>query len=91
MESEQPRPKGLPSFPWRKSLPAAEQGAWRLRRSFPTDVWNQYCVLQRRALQAYTRNPANVAGRTLMAMFIGIIGGLVFYKQPDGAALHILG
>ncbi len=41
-------------------------------------------MLQRRALQAYTRNPANVAGRTLMAIFIGLAGGLVFYKHPEG-------
>ena len=45
---------------------------------------NQYRVLQRRALQAYTRNPLNVAGRTMMAIFIGILGGLVFMKDVQG-------
>ena len=41
-------------------------------------------MLQRRALQAYTRNPLNVAGRTMMAIFIGILGGLVFMKEVPG-------
>ena len=41
-------------------------------------------MLQRRALQAYTRNPLNVAGRTMMAIFIGILGGLVFMKDVSG-------
>ncbi len=41
-------------------------------------------MLQRRALQAYTRNPLNVAGRTMMAIFIGILGGLVFMKDVPG-------
>lgn len=66
-------------------------------RRYPSSYWNQYCVLQGRALQAYTRNPANVAGRTLMAIFIGIIGGIVFLKTPAGpqstpsqALLHVL-
>lgn len=53
-------------------------------RNHPTHFWNQYCVLQRRALQAYTRNPLNVAGRTMMAIFIGILGGLVFMKDVHG-------
>ena len=53
-------------------------------RNHPTHFWNQYCVLQRRALQAYTRNPLNVAGRTMMAIFIGILGGLVFMKEVPG-------
>ena len=57
-------------------------------RSHPTHFWNQYCVLQRRALQAYTRNPLNVAGRTLMAIFIGILGGLVFMKGVSGELLE---
>lgn len=78
----------VPLLRWRQAI--WQQLTWgvsQLRRSYPTDVWNQYCVLQQRALQAYTRNPANVAGRTLMAMFIGVIGGLVFYKQPEGELL----
>ena len=54
-------------------------------RNHPTHFWNQYCVLQQRALQAYTRNPLNVAGRTMMAIFIGILGGLVFMKDVHGA------
>ena len=41
-------------------------------------------MLQRRALQAYTRNPLNVAGRTMMAIFIGILGGLVFMMDVSG-------
>ena len=45
-------------------------------------------MLQRRALQAYTRNPLNVAGRTLMAIFIGILGGLVFMKGVSGELLE---
>lgn len=97
-------------------------------RAQPTGWCNQYAVLQWRALQAYSRNPANVAGanpiflrchlpcvacplhawlqapnsgqrmfqpanvcaflcptgRTLMAVFIGVIGGLVFFKRAAG-------
>ncbi len=41
-------------------------------------------MLQRRALQAYTRNPANVANRTVMSLFIGLIGGLVFHRRAPG-------
>lgn len=56
----------------------------RARRSQPTGWWNQYGVLQRRSLQAYTRNPANVANRTVMSLFIGLIGGLVFFRRSPG-------
>jgi hypothetical protein len=55
-------------------------------RAQPTGWLNQYAVLQWRALQAYSRNPANVAGRTLMAVFIGVVGGLVFFKRADAQA-----
>ncbi|BDA40680.1 ABC transporter G family member 22 [Coccomyxa sp. Obi] len=71
-----------PSLPEDKKVVAVVEEAFS--RSYPTGVWNQYCVLQQRALQAYTRNPANVAGRTLMAIFIALVGGLVFYKHPEG-------
>ena len=60
------------------------EGAGARCRSHPTHFCNQYRVLQRRALQAYTRNPLNVAGRTMMAIFIGILGGLVFMKDVSG-------
>ena len=60
------------------------EGAEACCRSHPTHFCNQYRVLQRRALQAYTRNPLNVAGRTMMAIFIGILGGLVFMKDVSG-------
>ena len=56
-----------------------------------TGFWNQYKVLQRRAFQAYTRNPLNVAGRTLMAIFIGLIGGWVFMKDAEGEQCTVLG
>ena len=67
------------------ALPGSlSEGAEACCRSHPTHFCNQYRVLQRRALQAYTRNPLNVAGRTMMAIFIGILGGLVFMKDVSG-------
>ena len=56
-----------------------------VRRRFPTSGWTQYAVLQGRAVKAYTRNPANVAGRTMMSIVLGVIGGLVFYNRGVGA------
>ncbi|KAK9900991.1 hypothetical protein WJX75_009850 [Coccomyxa subellipsoidea] len=47
-------------------------------------IWNQYRVLQGRATMAYARNPANVAGRTLMAVALGVLVGFVFFRKPDG-------
>ena len=56
----------------------------RLSRRYPTAGWTQYRVLQARALKAYSRNPANVAGRTSMSIFLGIVGGLVFLRRGSG-------
>ena len=79
---------GLQHSPVTASLPgllgSQSEGAEACCRSHPTHFCNQYRVLQRRALQAYTRNPLNVAGRTMMAIFIGILGGLVFMKDVSG-------
>ena len=53
-------------------------------RRYPTNAWTQYRVLQARAIKAYSRNPANVAGRTSMSIFLGIVGGLVFLNRSSG-------
>ena len=49
-----------------------------------TSYWNQYLVLQGRAVAAYTRNPANVAGRTIMAIFVAVFAGMIFMRPPAG-------
>ena len=49
-----------------------------------TSYWNQYLVLQGRAVAAYTRNPANVAGRTVMAIFVAVFAGMIFMRPPAG-------
>ena len=52
-----------------------------------TSYWNQYLVLQGRAVAAYTRNPANVAGRTIMAIFVAVFAGMIFMRPPAGSDL----
>ena len=52
-----------------------------------TSYWNQYLVLQGRAVAAYTRNPANVAGRTIMAIFVAVFAGMIFMRPPAGTVL----
>lgn len=71
--------------PPNEAAPATDMEA-ASSRAQPTSWANQYGVLQWRALQAYSRNPANVAGRTLMAVFIGVVGGLVFFKRAQAQA-----
>ena len=53
-------------------------------RDFPNTLWQQYYVLQGRALWAYTRNPANVAGRSLMTIAIAVIEGAAFMHASSG-------
>ena len=55
-----------------------------MTRQFPTNAWQQYYVLQGRALWAYTRNPANVAGRSLMTIAIAVIEGAAFMHASSG-------
>ena len=47
-------------------------------------MWQQYYILQGRALWAYTRNPANVAGRSLMTIAIAVIEGAAFMRVSSG-------
>ena len=49
-----------------------------------SSLWNQYLVLNGRAVAAYTRNPANMAGRTIMAIFVAVFAGMVFMNPPAG-------
>ena len=49
-----------------------------------SSLWNQYLVLNGRAVAAYTRNPANMAGRTILAIFVAVFAGMVFMNPPAG-------
>ncbi len=42
-------------------------------------------TLQFRATCSYSRNPANAAGRTVMAVGLAVLVGAVFFRQPPGA------
>ncbi|GAX75358.1 hypothetical protein CEUSTIGMA_g2802.t1 [Chlamydomonas eustigma] len=50
--------------------------------------WTQVATLSRRELLLTTRNPTDVAGRTLLFSWVGILVGAVFY--PRGTALSRL-
>lgn len=47
------------------------------RNLYPTTWWTQFRILAWRALLAYTRNPADVAGRMMMAQGVAIMDGVV--------------
>lgn len=54
--------------------------------NYPTSFWNQLRWLMWRSLLAYLRNPADVAGRLLMYLFVGIMLGLIFLGDRRGEA-----
>eukprot|EP00884_Botryococcus_braunii_P014363 jgi/Botrbrau1/22928/Bobra.0030s0006.1 len=56
-------------------------------RTYPTPFWNQLRWLMWRNLLAYLRNPADVAGRLIMYLFIGLVLGLVFLQDRRGGEL----
>ena len=56
------------------------------RRTHRQSWWAQFTTLQFRATCAYTRNPANAAGRTVMAVALAVLVGAIFFKRPPGAA-----
>jgi hypothetical protein len=57
-------------------------------RSYPTSIWNQLRWLMWRNLLAYLRNPADVAGRLVTYLFVGIVLGLIFVQdRRDGGFL----
>ena len=54
-------------------------------RSARTSFGNQTCVLLKRCLVSYSRNPANATGRVLMATTVGFVAGLIFQNIGTGA------
>eukprot|EP00884_Botryococcus_braunii_P013437 jgi/Botrbrau1/22094/Bobra.0206s0020.1 len=56
-----------------------------MSRAYPTPLLNQLSCLLWRALMAYIRNPADMAGRLVLGTSTGIICGLTFLNaNPDG-------
>eukprot|EP00884_Botryococcus_braunii_P020149 jgi/Botrbrau1/6818/Bobra.0153s0015.3 len=51
---------------------------------YPTSFWNQLMCLLWRSLMSYLRNPADVIGRLLMSLSIGIVVGVTFINSNNG-------
>lgn len=64
-----------------------------LASTYPTPFGNQLVCLMWRAMMSYIRNPADVAGRLLLALGIGVLAGLAYFNSNTGArcskALHV--
>lgn len=56
----------------------------RPRRQFATTGLRQYKTLLGRELLSITRNPFDVAGRTLTFTWVGILMGILYYGLPVG-------
>lgn len=54
-------------------------------KKYAAGPWRQYQSLLWRELLSITRNPADVAGRTLTFAWVAILMGLLYYSQPDNA------
>lgn len=52
---------------------------------YPTGWWRQARVLAWRELLKLTRNPADVAGRTLTFTWVALLVGLYYYDLPEDA------
>ena len=50
--------------------------------NFVTSAWSQYKTLLGRELLSITRNPFDVAGRTLTFAWVGIVMGMLYYAMP---------
>lgn len=55
--------------------------------TYPTSCWNQLICLLWRSLMTYVRNPADVIGRLLMSLSIGILVGITFINSNAGKLL----
>ena len=53
---------------------------------FASSAWKQYKTLFGRELLSITRNPFDVAGRTLTFAWVGIVMGVLYYGMPVGVA-----
>lgn len=49
---------------------------------FASNAWSQYRTLLGRELLSITRNPFDVAGRTLTFAWVGIVMGILYYGMP---------
>jgi hypothetical protein len=52
--------------------------------AYPTSFFNQLICLLWRSLMVYVRNPADVAGRLMMSLSIGIVVGITFMRSNEG-------
>jgi hypothetical protein len=58
---------------------AAKQSKWA------TGWWRQFASCYGRELLSITRNPADVAGRTMTFAWVAILMGLLYYGMPSDA------
>jgi hypothetical protein len=57
-------------------------------RKFASGWWKQYKTLFGRELLSITRNPFDVAGRTLTFCWVGAVMGILYYGMPVSFGLH---
>jgi hypothetical protein len=65
-----------------KSGGGAKPGKERSGSAFASSPWSQYKTLLGRELLSITRNPFDVAGRTLTFCWVGIVMGILYYAMP---------
>jgi len=58
------------------------RGASERQSKFASNPWRQYKTLLGRELLSITRNPFDVAGRTLTFAWVGIVMGILYYGMP---------
>jgi hypothetical protein len=58
----------------------------RAGSAFASSGWSQYKTLLGRELLSITRNPFDVAGRTLTFCWVGVVMGILYYAMPVGGA-----
>jgi hypothetical protein len=59
-----------------------KKGKSKADSKFASNAWRQYKTLLGRELLSITRNPFDVAGRTLTFAWVGIVMGILYYGMP---------
>lgn len=79
----------MPSPPLHSHLPSLPPLQDAPRKQVPskwaTGWWRQFASCYGRELLSITRNPADVAGRTMTFAWVAILMGLLYYGMPSDA------